>query len=421
MRSVLAAPPLRVAEDQHVELERIARSSSMPHRSVIQAKALLMSADGVAIYEVARRLKVASNSVRSWRRRFETDGVDGVGRIAKGRGRRSWLPEGTVAELVRVTLEEVPDDGSTLWSTRTLGQRMGVGKDTVARIWKDHNIKPWRTETFKISTDPDFEASSSTSSGSILTRPNGPSSSASTRRPVVQALDRTQQSLPMTPGRAGTMTHDYKRNGTTDLFAAMNVGTGEVLYDTRTSHKGTDVLAFFKLIDLHVPRELDVHVVLDSLSAHKAEPIRTWLKHPKRARWHLHFTLTSSSWLNWSRGLVLDPHQATAQEGDLLLGRPASRGHRDLGRALERRPDPLRLEEAGRRDHCQGHTGQGDLGFSEISDGPLGSTDNHDDVFSQCVASGQSGGRPGSRRGHHLRCRGHRRRVHRVERGHRPG
>jgi transposase len=114
----------------------------------------------------------------------------------------------------------------------------------------------------------------------------------------VQALDRTQPSLPMKKGRGGTMTHDYKRNGTTDLFAAMNVATGEVLYDTRKSHKATDVLRFFKLIDLHVEENLDVHVILDNLSAHKAPAVSTWLADPRRARWHLHFTPTSSSWLN---------------------------------------------------------------------------------------------------------------------------
>jgi transposase len=114
----------------------------------------------------------------------------------------------------------------------------------------------------------------------------------------VQALDRTQPSLPLRPGRAGTLTHDYKRNGTTDLFAALNVATGEVLYDCKKGHSAAEVLRFFKLIDLHVPRDLEIHVVLDNLSAHKAPPVADWLAHPKRARWHLHFTPTSSSWLN---------------------------------------------------------------------------------------------------------------------------
>jgi transposase len=302
MSTLFAAPPLEVSAEQRVGLERMARSSSLPHRSVVQAKALLLSADGVAIYEVARQLRVASNSVRSWRRRFTELGVEGVGVIAPGRGRKSWLEEGTVAEVVRVTLEELPDDGSTHWSTRTLAKRLGIGKDTVARIWADHHLKPWRTDTFKVSADPHFEAKLCDVVGLYLDPPERAIVFSFDEKTQVQALDRTQPSLPMRKGRAGTMTHDYKRNGTTDLFAAMNVATGEVLYDTKPRHGGAEVLSFFKWIDLHVPRHLDIHVVLDNLSAHKAEPVRKWLAHPKRSRWHLHFTPTSSSWLNLVEG-----------------------------------------------------------------------------------------------------------------------
>jgi transposase len=154
---VMTAPPLNVSVEQREALERIARSGSLPHRTVTQAKALLLAADGVGTNEVARRLDTTDDSVRAWRRRFEVDGVAGVGRIAKGRGRRSWLPAGTVAEVVRVTLEEKPDDGSTHWSTRRLAERFGIGKDSVARIWRDHKLKPWKVDRFKISNDPDFE------------------------------------------------------------------------------------------------------------------------------------------------------------------------------------------------------------------------------------------------------------------------
>jgi transposase len=153
-----AAPPLVVSEEQRGELERLARSTSAPHRVVLQAKALLLAGEGVANYEIARRVGVSSNSVRAWRRRFEAGGLEMVGAIAKGRGRRSWLAEGTVAEIVRVTMQEAPDDTSTHWTTRTLAARVGVGKDTVARVWRDHGLKPWRTEAFKVSNDPAFEA-----------------------------------------------------------------------------------------------------------------------------------------------------------------------------------------------------------------------------------------------------------------------
>ena len=300
--------PLAVTDEQRASLERMARSTSLPHRRVIQAKALLLAADGVPTNEVARRCQTTDDSVRSWRRRFEVEGVEGVGRIAPGRGRKPWLPEGTVAEVVRVTREERPDDDSTHWTTRTLARRFGIGKDTVARIWRNHGLKPWRVETFKVSNDPHFEEKLTDVVGLYLNPPERAVVFSFDEKTQCQALDRTQPSLPMKPGRAGTMTHDYKRHGTTDLFAALNVATGEVLYDCRKHHKGADVLAFLKLIDLHVPRDLEVHVVLDNLSAHMGPEVTRWLDHPKRKRWHLHFTPTSSSWLNlverWFKALT---------------------------------------------------------------------------------------------------------------------
>jgi transposase len=298
MTSKLAAPPLVVTSEQREVLRRLARSSSLPHRTVLQAKALLLSANGDAIYEVARRLEVASNSIRQWRRRFEQEGLEGIGVIAPGRGRTSWLPEGTVAEVVRLTMNELPHDGSTQWSTRTMAERVGVSKDTVARIWKDHGLKPWKVDAFKVSTDPHFEEKLVDVVGLYLNPPERAVVFSFDEKTQIQALDRTQPSLPMKKGRGSTMTHDYKRNGTTDLFAAMNVATGEVLHDTKSRHSSKEVLVFFKSIDAHVDRSLEIHVVLDNLSAHKSKLITTWLAHPRRARWHLHFTPTSSSWLN---------------------------------------------------------------------------------------------------------------------------
>jgi transposase len=301
MVSVLAADPLVVSDEQREELERMARSSSLSHRTVTQARALLLAAEGVSVYETARRVGVASNSVRSWRRRFETEGVAGVGRIARGRGRRSWVAEDVEEAVVNDTLHVRPDDGSTHWTTRSMAARHGIGKDTVARIWRKHELRPWRVETFKVSDDPNFEAKLVDVVGLYLDPPEKAIVFSFDEKTQVQALDRTQASLPIKRGRAGTMTHDYKRHGTTDVFAAMNVATGEVLYDTRKRHTATDVLGFFKLIDLHVPNDLEIHVVLDNLSAHKAPPVAKWLADPKRARWHLHFTPTSSSGSTWSK------------------------------------------------------------------------------------------------------------------------
>ncbi len=299
--STIAAPIVLTDEDR-TRLELMARSSSLPHRAVTQAKALLWAAQGVANEEIARRCHVDSDAVRGWRKRFADKGVDGVGKIAEGRGRKSWLPPGTVEAVVHDTLQEVPEDGSTQWTTRSMAKRFGIGKDSVARIWRDHELKPWRVKSFKISNDPHFEDKLVDVVGLYLDPPERAVVFSFDEKTQCQALDRTQPSLPMRPGRGGTLTHDYKRNGTTDLFAALNVGTGEVIYDCKKRHTARDVLSFFKLIDLHVPRELDIHVVLDNLSAHKAPEIKTWLAHPRRARWHLHFTPTSSSWLNLVEG-----------------------------------------------------------------------------------------------------------------------
>ena len=255
-------------------------------------------ATGWPNYEIARRVGVSANSIRKWRARFAEEGLDNFGRIAEGRGRKSWLPEGTVAEVVRVTREESPPDTSTHWTTRSIGKRFGIGKDSVARIWRDHDLKPWRVDTFKVSNDPRFEEKLVDVVGLYMNPPERAVVFSFDEKTQCQALDRTQPSLPMRPGRAGTMTHDYKRNGTTDLFAALNTATGEVLTHCHKGHTSADVLAFFKMIDRSVARNLQIHVVLDNLSAHKGPEIKEWLADPKRRRWHLHFTPTSSSWVN---------------------------------------------------------------------------------------------------------------------------
>jgi transposase len=294
----MAAPALPVSEEQRVELTRMARSTVLPHRVVAQARGLLLAAGGEPNERIARACGVDSDTVRRWRTRFAEQGVAGVGKVAKGRGRKSWLPAGTVAEVLRLTRQERPVDGSTHWTTRSLAARLGVGKDTVAKIWADHGLKPWQTTTFKISNDPLFEEKLVDVVGLYLNPPARAVVFCFDEKTQCQALDRTQPSLPLKPGRAGTMTHDYKRHGTIDLFAALNVGTGQVLTGLRNSHAGADVLAFFKQIDAAVPRALSIHVILDNLSAHTAPEVKRWLAHKDRRRWHLHFTPTSSSWLN---------------------------------------------------------------------------------------------------------------------------
>ena len=295
---VMVAARLKVTRRQRVELESFARSRSLAHRKVVQAKALLLAVDGVANEEIARRCDTTPDTVRRWRSRFAIEGVDGVGVIAPGRGRKPEIPQATVDAVVHDTLHTTPDDGSTHWSTRTMGERFGVGKDTVARIWRARNIKPWQVKVFKLSNDPDFEAKLTDVVGLYLNPPERAVVLCVDEKTQTQALDRTQPSLPLTPGRAGTMTHDYKRHGTTDLYAALNTATGEVLTHCRPKHAHQDFLFFLKMIDTHVAKNLDVHLIVDNLAVHKHPKVSEWLEHPKHARFHLHFTPTSSSWLN---------------------------------------------------------------------------------------------------------------------------
>ncbi len=206
-----------------------------------------------------------------WRDRFLETGVDGVGVIAPGRGRKPEIGQDVIEAIVDDTLHTVPDDGSTRWSTRSMAARHGVGKDTVARIWRARNLRPWQVDTFKMSNDPDFEEKLVDVVGLYL-EPTGAGGGVLLRREDPgQALDRTQPSLPIKPGRGETMTHDYKRNGTIDLFAAMNVGTGEVLHQhPQVAHRRPTCWRSSNGSICTRRRDLEIHVVLDNLSAHKS-------------------------------------------------------------------------------------------------------------------------------------------------------
>lgn len=306
---VVTAAPLEMSAEQRSALVVMARSQTLPHRQVRQAQALLWAGEGLANEEIARRSAATPKTVRRWRARFTAEGVVAVGRIRPGRGRPPEISDEVVEAIVDDTLHARPDDGSTHWSTRSMADRHGVGKDTVARIWRARNLRPWLVETFKLSNDPRFEEKLVDVVGLYLDPPESAVVLCVDEKSQCQALERSQPSLPIKAGRAGTMTHDYKRHGTTTLFAALNAATGEVLTDCKPRHRNTEFLAFLKLIELHTPADLDVHLVIDNYGAHKHENVTRWLEHPSRKdRWHVHFTPTSASWLNlverWFRELT---------------------------------------------------------------------------------------------------------------------
>jgi transposase len=299
------AAPLAMTAEQRAELETIARSTSRPHREVRHAKALLMAADGVANAEIAERIGVGRGSVLAWRSRFEADGVERIGKVAKGRGRKRSICQEAIEAVVYDTLHSTPP-AETHWSCRSMASHAGMSKATVQKIWSSRGIKPHLVRTFKLSNDARFEEKLVDVVGLYLDPPERAVVLCVDEKSQIQALDRSQPSLPMKKGRAGTMTHDYKRHGTTTLFAALDAATGKVTGLCLSRHRHKEFLIFLKVIDGQVPKGLDVHLVLDNYGTHNHPTVKAWLvKHP---RFHLHFTPTSSSWLNlverWFRELT---------------------------------------------------------------------------------------------------------------------
>ena len=248
---------------------------------------------------------MSAASVTGWRTRFGTDGLAKFGRVREGRGRKPSISAEQVEAIVHATLHDKPP-GETHWSCRSMAKAQGVSKATVQRIWKARGLQPHRVETFKLSNDKRFEDKLVDVVGLYLNPPEKAVVLCMDEKSQIQALDRTQPSLPMKKGRAGTMRHDYKRNGTTTLFAALNVLTGVVIGRCLPRHRHTEFLKFLRVIDREVPKGLQVHLILDNYGTHKHANVVAWLaKHP---RFHLHFTPTSSSWLNmverWFRNLT---------------------------------------------------------------------------------------------------------------------
>ncbi len=304
----MARPPaeaLTLLLEERRALEEIAASPSKAHGMVRQAKGLLMAADGVANSTIADRLGVSRSTVLGWRARFAEDGVKGVGKVRPGRGRKPTIPAGKVDAIVRATQETTPED-ATHWSVRTMAKEQGVGKSFVHKVWQARGLKPHLVETFKLSNDPAFEDKLVDVVALYLNPPDKAVVLSVDEKSQVQALDRTQPSLPMKPGRAGTMTHDCKRHGTTTLFAALNTITGLVFGACMPRHRHQESLAFLKLINRKVARGEEIHLILDNYGTHSHPDAMKWLEaHP---RFHLHFTPTSSSWLNlverWFRELT---------------------------------------------------------------------------------------------------------------------
>ncbi|MDE2150421.1 MAG: IS630 family transposase [Gammaproteobacteria bacterium] len=286
------AAAITLTQEQRKELERRVRSQTLAARSVRRARIVLLAAEGVANHEIARRLDISRGQVLSWRKRFSQGGLDAINDDLPRSGRK---PRIDTAEIVRMTTQEQPA-GATHWSTRKLAARLDISDTTVLKVWRANGLKPHLVETFKVSRDPKFVEKLEDIVGLYMSPPEHAIVLCCDEKSQVQALDRTQPGLPLKKGRAQTMTHDYKRHGTTTLFAAMSTLDGTVISRCAQRHRHVEWLDFLRQINRETPKDKALHLVCDNYATHKHPKVIEWLdRHP---RFHVHFTPTSASWLN---------------------------------------------------------------------------------------------------------------------------
>jgi transposase len=301
-----------LSREERETLQRWARRHSSAQALALRCRIVLACAEGGTNTEIADRLGVNRVTVSKWRRRFAADRLEGL-TDAPRPGAARKIGDDVVEAIVVETLETAPKD-ATHWSTRGLAAKHGISRQTVSEIWRAFGLKPWRQDEFKVSPDPDLVEKIRDIVGLYLSPPVAAAVFAVDEKPQIQALNRTAPTLPMLPTTPQRATHDYVRNGTLDLFAALEIATGKVITDLRKSHTSADFVAFLNKINREVPAELDVHVILDNLSAHKTPAVQQWLLRHKR--FHFHFTPTYGSWMNlverWFSALTTKKLQRSA-------------------------------------------------------------------------------------------------------------
>lgn len=300
-----SAPVIELSSAERRTLSAWSRGRRTPARLVLRAKIVLAAAEGSLNQDIAAQLGTSRKTVSLWRRRFAERRLAGIETDAPRPGRKPAIPTRTIEAILHKTTQEKPA-AATHWSTRTMAKAVGVSRSTVNRVWQAHGLKPHLVKTFKVSNDPQFAEKLRDVVGLYLNPPEHALVLRCDEKSQIQALDRTQKGLPLHPGRCGTMTHDYKRNGTTTLFAAVNVAAGQVIGACQPKHRHQEWIKFLALIDQQTPAELDLHLIADNYATHKHPKVKAWLKrHP---RFHMHFIPTSSSWLNlverWFRELT---------------------------------------------------------------------------------------------------------------------
>jgi len=299
------------AEDRE-QLETLSRGRKAAARVVERARIILLASEGKQNQEIAQICRMTRRTVGVWRRRFAEMGIDGILKDAPRVRRRRTLSEEVIQEIVRKTTQETPP-ARTHWSTRSLAKAMGLSPSTIGRVWRSHGLKPHLTRSFKLSRDPRFLEKLDDVIGLYLSPPEHALVFSVDEKSQIQALDRTQPGLPLVPGRSGTMTHDYKRHGTTTLFTALNTLDGTVIGTCMSRHRHQEWIKFLGLIDRKTPKGKKVHLIADNYATHKHPKVQAWLK--RHSRFKLHFTPTSASWLNMVERFFRDLTQNRLRRG----------------------------------------------------------------------------------------------------------
>src|SRR5438309_6753183 len=286
---------LRLEESDEKQLKQWASAFGTPQQVALRCRVVLSAAEGVSVDEMAARLETNRKTVMLWRKRVAKDGLEALWEVAAGRGRKPTYGAEKIQSIVDATLQTKPK-GMTHWSCRLMAEAQQVSKSTVSNIWRSHNLKPHRVKKFKLSRDAKFLEKLTDVVGLYLNPPQQAIVLCVDEKSQIQALDRTQPGLPLKKGRCGTMTHDYKRNGTTTLFAALEILQGKVVGQCYKRHRHQEFLKFLRRLNEEFPEPLALHLVLDNYGTHAEAEVQAWLK--KHPRFVLHFVPTSSSWLN---------------------------------------------------------------------------------------------------------------------------
>jgi transposase len=295
---------IQLSPEDRVRLEGLVAGRNTPQKLVWRARIVLMWAQGAGVAATVRATGKTKRTAYRWRDRYLARGIAGLERDATRPGRKPPLEAATIERVVNMTLNP---PGRTHWSLRKMAKAVGLSHSSVQRIWAAHGLKPHLTHSFKLSNDPKFCEKVQDIIGLYLDPPDKALVLSVDEKSQIQALDRTQPGLPLKKGRAGTMTHDYKRHGTTTLFAALDVATGKVIGECMPRHRHQEFLRFLRTIDRNVAKQFDLHLIVDNYATHKHAKVKAWLmRHP---RFHLHFTPTSASWINLVErffGLITD-------------------------------------------------------------------------------------------------------------------